>query len=210
MFNTRLENFNQLHLELSEQFGLRAPRERRDVVIDQMATLEKQGIHCRTCAGTCCTSVANSMQITPLEALEILLNLKEILSNQETKLKLIEQLKNTIQLYRLDKEIYTGKKNQESLRKRYTCPFFNFGTIGCALSRGFKPYGCLGFNAVVENDNGQSCRSDLGILETREQHFIHAENLSNTFLKTKWNILWDKKSIPEALLEILFIEDTLR
>ncbi len=202
-----MENFNQLHLELSEQFQLRSPRERRSVVIEQMSTLEERGIHCRNCSGTCCTSVANSMQITPLEALEILLNVRDILANEETKNQLIDQLKKTIQLYRLDKEIYTGKKNQESLRKRYTCPFFNYGTIGCSLSRGHKPYGCLGFNATVQNDNGQSCRSDVNVLETREQSFIQAENLANASLKKRWHLHWEKKSIPEALLEIMLIVD---
>lgn len=198
-----MEKYKQLHFNLTQNFNLQDPRDRRGIVIGKMDFLEKKSIHCFNCPGTCCTSVANSMQISPLEALEILLNLEEYLVNEEKKRILIDQLNKTILLYRLDKEIYTGKKNQSSLRKNYTCPFFNFGTRGCSLSRGHKPYGCLGFNPNKENDNGQTCRSEVDLLESRDHIFHDAEKLSNAFLRNKWNLQWDKKSIPEALLEII-------
>ncbi len=202
-----MEIFNQLHQDLKKTYHLRDPRERRNIVIKEMEIFEAKGIHCQNCPGTCCTSVANSMHVTPLETLEILLNLKTLLSDENKLNDFIDHLKKTIQLYRLDKEIYTGKKNQASLRKRYTCPFFNFGKPGCALSRGNKPYGCLGFNAQQENDNGQTCRSDSSILAAREHTFLEEEKLANTHLKKRWNIDWEKKSIPEALLEVISKSD---
>jgi len=129
---------------------------RRSMLISAMAELEEKKFHCMNCVGTCCTFVANSMQITPLEALEIMegLNLNR---TQAEELKM--RLQDTILHYRLDQELSIGKKAISQLRRTYTCPFFTPGPLGCSLSRSIKPYGCLAFNPKIEDDNGSKCTS---------------------------------------------------
>lgn len=176
---------------------------RRDILISSMSSLEKSGIHCANCPGTCCTVEANSMMISPLEALEILNSLIPKLSIPEEKVKLISALKNAIDLYRLDKEIYTGKKNSQSLRRHYTCPFFNNGSLGCGLSRKSKPYGCLAFNPKIHDDNGKTCSSQTELLEKRQAEFQNYEDQLNIQIRTELNINWEKQNIPVAVLEMI-------
>ena len=183
--------------------GLSSSYDRRKGLVLEMQTLEKESIHCFTCPGTCCTSQANSMQITPIEALEILQGLHlDSLSPPEIQ-ELKKRLQDNIQNFRLNVEIYTGKKHSRDLRKTYTCPFFMNGSKGCGLSRGTKPYGCLGFNPKTNEDNGKSCASNTALLSEREALFIEKENLANVKIKKDLNIYWDKLSIPQALLDIL-------
>lgn len=183
--------------------GLLSSYDRRKDLVLEMQTLENESIHCFTCPGTCCTSQANSMQITPIEALEILqgLNLDSLSPPEIQELK--KRMQDNIQHFRLNVEIYTGKKHSRDLRKTYTCPFFMNGSKGCGLSRGTKPYGCLGFNPKTNEDNGKSCASNVALLSEREALFIEKENLANLKIKSDLNIYWDKLSIPQALLDIL-------
>ena len=180
-----------------------ATSSRRDVLISSMSALEKSGIHCANCPGTCCTSKSNSMMITPLEALEILNSLMPKLLIPEEKEKLISALKNSISQFRLDKEIYTGKKNSQTLRRHYTCPFFNNGSLGCGLSRKSKPYGCLAFNPKIHDDNGKTCSSQTELLETRQAEFQNFEDQLNLKIKTELKINWEKQNIPMAVLEMI-------
>lgn len=189
--------------QIYAQHNLNTSGERRSGLVKEMEQLEGKTIHCYTCPGTCCTAQANSMQITPIEALEILQGLKADAWTPEEKVKFTEHMVTTISNYRLDKEIYTGKKNTATLRKNYTCPFFNNGSLGCGLSRSIKPYGCLGFNPKATDDNGQTCASNTDLLKSRDDSFFSAEENANSFIKDDLQLYWKKLNIPEALLEIL-------
>jgi len=173
---------------------------RRSLLITAMADLEGKKVHCMNCSGTCCTFVANSMQITPLEALEILegLNL-----NREQADELIGKLEETITHYRLDQELATGKKGISSLRRTYTCPFFTPGPKGCSLSRSIKPYGCLAFNPKLEDDNGSACASDIPLLEQRENENSSFELEANKKISEAYKLSWSKMDLPRALLYFL-------
>ena len=184
-------------------YELLSSHDRRAALINEMLLLEGKTIHCFTCPGTCCTGQANSMQITPIEALEILKGLEADSFSEDDREKLKNTLKNTVAKYRLNVEIYTGKRNSQTLRKNYTCPFFNNGSLGCGLSRSSKPYGCLGFNPKQEKDNGQSCSSNLDLLSEREKKFKTTEDMANQEISRQFNLSWDKQNIPQALLDIM-------
>lgn len=178
-----------------------SPVQRRSPLIAEMQKLEGEKIHCLNCAGTCCTFTSNSMLITPLETLDILFGIKahEMLAAEITQLK--KTLEKTVFQFRLNIETYTGKKNQTALRKTYTCPFFKNTEKGCSLSRSIKPYGCLGFNPRMPYN--KLCNSNISLLATRENLFFKDEEKINTEIKTNFNITWDKKNIPQALLYFL-------
>lgn len=176
------------------------PRERRALMIDEMTKLSDQKIHCFNCTGTCCTMSANSMQITPFETFEMILSL-DVNENNVEKIK--ESMKENIRHYRLDHEISTGKKAHSHLRKTYTCPFFVPGPKGCTIKKELKPYGCLGFNPKLENDNGSSCHSDQSLLEKREDLHSSSETAANEYLKKEFQIEWNKLEIPKAVLFLL-------
>jgi hypothetical protein len=180
--------------------NLPSPRERRRILIDEMTGLSDKTIHCFNCNGTCCTFSANSMQITPIEAFEILISLNEASTNlSELKVKLQENIQN----YRLDHEIFLGRKKNFLLRKTYTCPFFMAGPKGCTIKKEFKPYGCLGFNPRIEDDNGSQCLSNVVLLEQREKAELQNEQKANDFLKHQLQLDWDKLEIPKAILKLL-------
>lgn len=189
-----------LENHLYQDLRLSPPSERRQVLIKEMQALSEQKIHCLNCPGTCCTMSANSMQITPLEALDILMSLQISSANLE---EVRQKLKENIQHYRLDHEISLGKKSHSHLRKTYTCPFFIPGPKGCSIKRELKPYGCLGFNPRLENDNGSQCQSNQTLLENREQNFSEQEMKANAYLKEKLNLYWNKLEIPKAVLALL-------
>jgi hypothetical protein len=177
--------------------------ERRSALIHEMELLEGKTIHCFTCPGTCCTSQANSMQVTPIEALEILQSLKVDEWTKEEFISFKERMNKNISQYRLNVEIYTGKKNSQALRKNYTCPFFNNGSLGCGLSRSSKPYGCLGFNPKTSEDNGQSCSSNSDLLKERDDLFLSSEEAANSQIRKDLKLFWIKQTIPQALLDVL-------
>ena len=174
-------------------------QQRRSVVINEMKQLEMHQIGCFNCDGHCCSKQSNSMKITPLEALELFLSLVNQEDKQDLNL-LKEKLKKNISEFRLDHEVYTGKKHNNSMRKTYDCPFFTSGNKGCSIRLENKPYGCLSFNPKLINDNGSNCGLNEELFLAREQQYLEDENRANKYLKDKLKIHWDKLEIPRALL----------
>lgn len=161
-----------------------------------MEELESKGMGCLGCSGTCCTYEANSMLITPLEALELFDYLKKNqLLNQDLKLKLEANIKT----YRLEPKFENSRRSY--LRKTYTCPFFNHQELGCPLPREIKPYGCLAFDSHHEElKAGQHCFSEVEILKEREKNHPE-EKLRNEEIRKELNLSWEKAPIPNAILE---------
>jgi Fe-S-cluster containining protein len=172
---------------------------RREILLDEMQSLEEKGISCKDCNGKCCTFIANSMQTTPLETMEVYNWLKsEGRVDQELKAK----LKKCIDDFRLDNEISTGKNS--TFRRSYTCPFFMDRSLGCSIAPEVKPYGCLAFNPKVYGvTDGQHCDSRTDLLEDRDKRFAAQEELENERLKNDLGLYWDKYPFPVALLDIM-------
>lgn len=180
------------------KMDIRGPLHRREMIIMEMEKLKKRNIHCLSCSGICCTSVANSMLITPFEAVELYSYL-----NDEGRIngELLSGLRKNIEEFRLDKDFTQGKGS--SLRKNYTCPFYKKGSKGCSIDPAAKPYGCLGFNPMegqLIGDGG--CESNIVILKKRATFFLKDEELVNDRLKKQFNLWWDKRAIPLALLDL--------
>lgn len=174
-------------------------RKRRELLIETMSDLESKGTDCSNCPGFCCTYYHNSMQATPLEAIEVLI---ELIASERLDDELISKLKANAKKYRLDNEITDG--HGHILRRFYTCPFFNDTHLGCSLSRGNKPYGCLAFNATEKNVSVEGkCSSQVELLETRDKEFCDKEHSLNDHLKSSLNLYWDKKPLPQALIELM-------
>ena len=169
---------------------------RRQILIERMNELESSGKDCKGCSGTCCTYEANSMMVTPVEAVELVDYLKaNNLFDEELKMRLLE----TVAKYRLDQSVGDGKRS--FIRRTYTCPFFNHKELGCPLPREVKPFGCLAFNAHdVEKKAGEFCFSEKEVLEKRE-HRSDGEATLNQELKIKHSLYWDKSPLPLALLD---------
>ncbi len=157
-----------------------------------MDEAEASGMSCHGCKGTCCTYEANSMMVTPLEALELMSHLKTSgLLNELLRSKCQE----AVRTYRLDHAPGNGKRSY--LRKTYTCPFFGFKELGCPLPREVKPYGCLAFNTHHKEEKaGSHCYSDKELL----QKLVFDEQ--NAELKKLYGIFWDKSPLPSALLDL--------
>lgn len=157
---------------------------------------ENSGVSCMGCSGTCCTYEANSMMVTPLEAVDLLTHLRESGQHTETlRLKLQE----TVRTFRLDRELSTGRGS--TLRRTYTCPFFTNTELGCPLPRDVKPYGCLAFNTHHPTEKTpEHCYSDIDLLEERETLFDEAQ--MNQGLRSKHQLYWEKLPMPVALLEL--------
>lgn len=172
-------------------------KDRRDILVSSMLANEAKGNDCSNCSGTCCTFVSNSMQITPIEALEILADLEEkSLLNEET----LARIEDTVRKYRLDYFVGTGKSE---IRKTYTCPFFHHKSLGCGVSLSKKPYGCLAFNPLVHGQKeGGECMSSIKNLEKRDEIWENVENYMNSTLISELNLIWSKLPIPNATLEM--------
>lgn len=172
------------------------PLERRKNLIDRNEELESLGMGCNGCSGTCCTYEANSMMVTPVEAVELVEYLKTSGQfNDELKTRLQE----TVAKYRLDQGLGNGKRS--FLRRTYTCPFFNHKELGCPIPREVKPFGCIAFNSHhVELKAGEHCYSEKETLEKREILAID-EAILNEELKQKHRLYWDKVPMPVALLD---------
>ena len=159
-----------------------SPRERRAALLDNMTQLGSQGIHCGSCSGQCCTSKLNSMQISRLEAEDLIEFLRASGRLDDT---LSATLRQCVRDYRLDVELpqFGARKN---IRRTYTCPFFTSGPAGCSIGREYKPYGCLAFNPTRAGAASASdgCRSEQDLLVPLDS----AE---------------DKAPIPVALLRLL-------
>lgn len=194
----------KLELLQSEQDFLSS--ERRQILVDEMAYLEHKGVHCFECTGECCTFTSNSMQTTPIEAVEVAIYLLE---KNRVNGELLKALKSNIRSYRLDS--IPGNGQRSFMRRTYTCPFFLGKSKGCSLSRSIKPYGCLGFNPNIEGQKeGGDCGSNIALLEQREARFEKMESRLNTYLKEKLNLYWDKLPFPVALLDVLGRIETKR
>jgi hypothetical protein len=170
---------------------------RREILIGRMDELKSSGIDCLGCSGRCCTFEANSMMLTPLEAIELISYLK---TNNLLTPELLKKLQETRSSYRLEPKY---QNTRSYLRKTYTCPFFNNGELGCPLPREVKPYGCLAFNAHHQTNKASSeCFSELDILEKRDDLHLKNEDEINEELRKKYNLFWEKAPIPNALLEL--------
>jgi hypothetical protein len=172
---------------------------RRETLLSAMKEFDKTQINCATCTGKCCTSVANSMQCSPIESLEIFnwLNDEKLWDDN-----MILKLKTCISDYRLDYEIPTTRG--VPLRRTYTCPFFNHGPLGCLLKPEIKPYGCLAFNPLSQKvSDGENCASNTDLLEQRDQLWSEFEEDQNSKLKKSLNLYWDKLPMPIALLDVM-------
>jgi len=182
---------------LDEKYVETQHQERRAPINSEMKTLAENGKNCFNCEGFCCTFSYNSMQVTPLEALDAYSYLRKKNRIDE---ELIDCLRKCIKSFRLDVEISVGRMGE--LRRNYTCPFFNSGPKGCGISREYKPYGCLGFNPLEENVSTEGkCTSNIAILEKRES--ICDEKVLNEELREKLSLYWDKKNFPMALLSLI-------
>jgi len=173
--------------------------ERRADLIKPMQDLEMKGTDCSKCPGFCCTYYHNSMQITPLEAIEIL---TDLIMKEKLNSSLVERLEENAKSYRLHNEITDGRGR--ILRRNYSCPFFKMESLGCSISLDKKPYGCLGFNPRVPGVKIEGkCSSNHDQLEKRSESFEAKENRVNSEIKSSLELYWDKKPIPTALLEII-------
>lgn len=168
---------------------------RRLSLVDEMNELESKKLSCLECVGNCCTFSSNSMRISPIEAIELLIFLeKENRLNED----LVRKLEKNVTEFRLDKETLFG------IKKNYTCPFYLGNCKGCSISRWSKPYGCLAFNATQKGvKQGSTCKSNQQILEKREDQFKAHEVAFNAYITKKLNLAWTLESIPVALLDII-------
>jgi hypothetical protein len=175
----------------------------RDILIARMNELASQGLDCRGCQGNCCTYEANSMMVTPLEALDLKLYLLES-GRLDEELK--QRCLDAIQKFRLDHPQGNGRRS--FIRRTYTCPFFNHRELGCPLPVEVKPFGCLAFNAHhAEIKAKEYCYSEIRILEEREILNPH-ENELNKKLREKFTLIWDKTPLPLALIDLWDAEIT--
>jgi hypothetical protein len=192
-------NLEKILTNIYENDGLERAEERRETLNESMKALNEEGKDCSKCSGICCTYAHNSMLITPLEAVELLVYLQR---KNRVGEDLIISLSKSVQEYRLDKELDLGPGRE--FRRNYTCPFFNNGSLGCSISPKHKPYGCLGFNSTeVGVTEAGHCKVYPEVHEEREKHFIDKEDKINKELKEKLGLYWDKKNIPVALLELI-------
>ena len=138
------------------------------------------------------------MQITVLEAFDLYQFLEK---EGRWKQGLMERLKENISMFRLDRPV-PGDGRRNLARRRYTCPFFKDTALGCSIDPMYKPYGCLGFNALGSDvQDGENCSSRIPVLEAREGSY-DSELSDNESLRERYGISWTKTSIPQALLEI--------
>lgn len=172
---------------------------RRLSLIEKMSELEAQSKDCMSCSGMCCTYEFNSMLITPLEAFELISYLAQA---DRIDKNLVENLSDNIKKFRLDRDFNLGHKRE--LRRYYTCPFFKNKSVGCSISRGAKPYGCLGFNPEESKVKKEgNCSSNFEILEQREQEFYSEELKLNKIIAQELDLQWTKKTIPVAINEFI-------
>ncbi len=171
---------------------LPSPATRRASLIADMQARAELGHHCAACSGICCTFVANSMCITPLETRD----LRQFLEREgRWTPALLTELRETVRRFRLDQDVGDGRRN---LRRTYTCPFYHPGPKGCSISRQHKPYGCLAFNPRTGGQTeGGNCVSDQGLLSSLENR---NETRENAQLQAAWRWPAAKLAIPLALL----------
>jgi Fe-S-cluster containining protein len=174
--------------------------ERRLELNSAMRGNEAKGFDCKNCTGTCCTFAHNTMHVSPLEAVDILVNLEQKKLIDDA---LIKHLEITIKNYQLDRPMM-GNGKSELYRRSYTCPFFGFKGWGCGLSVTHKPLGCIAFNPIETGiQDGGSCRSQTSELAQHRIDWEDQEGELNRILKDHFQLDWEKKDIPSALLDLL-------
>ncbi len=155
-----------------------------------MRDLEEKGWSCAACTGVCCTFVANSMRITPVEARDLRRWLE---SEGRWTPELIASLRDCVTRFRLDQDAGDGRR---SLRKTYTCPFYTNSRLGCSIHPDHKPYGCLAFNARRPGiTDGGTCASAQDLLQQREALFPEENALNHALAPDP-----SPRPIPLALL----------
>jgi Fe-S-cluster containining protein len=170
--------------------------QRRSPLLEKMKDLADQGFNCHGCKGHCCTYEANSMLITPIEAVELMIYLK---NNHLLNDSLKERLTSTVSAYRLEPRPLVKK---HYFRKTYTCPFYSHEELGCPLPPEIKPFGCLAFNSHHPSEKATShCYSEIEVLEQRELNNLGEDQL-NQKLREEFHLWWEKAPIPNALLEL--------
>lgn len=185
--------------EVTEQENVPSGAERRRSLVEHMSSNAEEGKNCFSCSGMCCTNEYNSMQVDPIQTLEVLAWLES-----EGRLNSVtgKAIDDSILEYRLDKDFSIGRGRE--WRQYFTCPFFVGQNKGCTISRHAKPYGCLGFNPHEMNVSSPGkCSSNLEALMVREESFEGVEERANKFLKEKLNIYWIKKNLPFAIRDML-------
>jgi len=169
----------------------------RKKLIDNMLELDRQEKNCLNCIGVCCTVSRNSMMVTPVEAIDLYRNLMKKIQDKDLLWKKIES---AYKDFGLDREIFVKNK---LMRKNYTCPLFKFESFGCPVDPNAKPFGCLGYNPTKEKVvEGESCNSDVELLEQVEVEIKDQLEKENLELKTYYNLSFEKTNIPAALLEL--------
>lgn len=158
-----------------------------------MLDLVDTGIHCGNCSGPCCTFRHNTMQITPLEAVDIVRHLRQ---TERWTDDMRERLTATVKRYDLNTLHGDGRR---ALRKSYTCTFHTPGPMGCSLHADHKPPGCLAFNPQRPGlTEGGDCASDLNALQEREDEHAEYEDAANAAI----GLPWKKAPIPVAVLAL--------
>lgn len=176
-------------------------KSRRGAVLDRMNELFSSGKSCINCTGVCCTSIANSMQIDSVQALDLYIYL---IRKNMFQLDLLEQ---NIQDFRL--QVLSLGKGKQTFRKHYTCPFYAGGNLGCTISPNSKPYGCLAFNPIGAGvSGGENCRSYIESLEQREEDHQDFEKGLNSLLEDDLGLINDTQPIPIKLLEVHYAMQT--
>lgn len=164
-----------------------------------MSKTIQSGKDCFSCVGHCCTFEHNSMRVTPLEALD---TVEYLASNDRINKELIQELEGCIKRYRLDKEVLTGRGQE--LRRYYTCPFYKKEKLGCTIGKHHKPYGCLAFNPLKKEVTVSGhCVSDQKVLLENAERFTQSESELNEKLKSEFQLYWDKKDLPSAVLYLI-------
>ena len=175
-----------------------SPNSRRSNLIVEMKDQISKGQNCYNCVGHCCTFVHNSMQVTPIEAVDAFLFLEQ--AGRIDK-ELIAELDSCIKHYRLDYNI--SLHSNKVMRRYYTCPFYKPGEKGCTLSLSDKPYGCLAFNPLEKNVSTEGkCASNIENLKNREKQSLNECEL-NKEIQNIFGLNWTKTSLPVALKEII-------
>lgn len=195
---SKLENIHKHLSKLTDGLRLDSYARRKNIII-AMQELENEGTDCSKCPGFCCTYYHNSMQVSPLEAIEILIDL---VTQERLNEELIKSLHENAKNYRLNVEVTDGRGRV--LRRNYTCPFFKDQNLGCSISLESKPYGCLGYNPTKKEVSSEgNCSSNLDQLNARSKVTEEFECRVNQELKSSFKLYWDKKPITTALLEII-------
>lgn len=172
--------------------GPTSPAARRAQLMDAMAAMGARGVHCGTCVGTCCTFVANSMRVTPEEALDLVAFLRAAGADEAA---VAASMRESVARFGLDRPT-PGTGSRDLSRRRYTCPFYDGGHLGCRIDQAHKPYGCLAFNPRRPGvQDGEDCGGDDELLEARRNRAGERADFPR--------FGWDKLPIPLAVLAVL-------